>query len=54
MSECERPTAMGKAVEGPTVGIEFGPCCFCGQNIAPVGVDPCRVSVETSFGKWQV
>lgn len=44
----------GESCKGPSVRVEFGPGCFCGQNIAPVGVDPCWVSVETSFGKWQV
>ena len=31
-----------------------GPCCFCGEDIQPSAVDPCRVSVETAAGKWQV
>jgi len=34
--------------------IEWGPCCFCGRDIAKTDVDPCRVTVETSKGKWQV
>jgi hypothetical protein len=31
-----------------------GPCPFCGEMIAHSDVDPCRVTVETSKGKWQV
>ena len=31
-----------------------GPCCFCAKDIPPSDVDPCRVSVETAAGKWQV
>ena len=33
---------------------KFGPCCFCGCDIESTGVDPCRVTVETEAGKWQV
>ena len=32
----------------------WGPCCFCGKDIAPSASDPCRVSLETAAGKWQV
>jgi len=32
----------------------FGPCCFCGQDIASAGADPCTLTVETAGGKWQV
>jgi hypothetical protein len=34
--------------------IEFGPCCFCGEAVEKSGKDPCRVTVETDGGKWQV
>ena len=32
----------------------FGPCCFCGKDIALTNTDPCRITVETSSEKWQV
>jgi hypothetical protein len=32
----------------------FGPCCFCGKPIKESKPDPCRVTVETSEGEWQV
>jgi len=34
--------------------IEFSPCCFCGTVIEKQGTDPCRITVETVTGKWQV
>ena len=34
--------------------VEFGPCCFCGKDIEEHGTDPCRITVETATGKWQV
>jgi hypothetical protein len=34
--------------------VDWGPCCFCGQEIAESGPDPCRVTVETSKDLWQV
>jgi len=34
--------------------VEFGPCCFCGCGIEKTDTDPCRVTVETATGKWQV
>lgn len=34
--------------------VNFGPCCFCGDWIEEAAPDPCRVTVETSEGKWQV
>lgn len=34
--------------------VTFGPCCFCGRDIAEKDADPCRVTVETAQGKWQV
>jgi hypothetical protein len=34
--------------------VEWGPCCFCGSAIMGTTIDPCRVRVETSEGKWQV
>jgi ribonuclease HI len=37
-----------------TPRIEWGPCCFCGLQIEPSNVDPCRVQVTTTSGKWQV
>jgi len=33
--------------------IKWGPCCFCGLQIADSAIDPCRVSVETASGKLQ-
>jgi len=36
------------------VGVTWGPCCFCGTEIDPSRIDPCRVSVTTTSGKWQV
>jgi len=36
------------------VQVTFGPCCFCGQQIEQSSIDPCRVTVETASGKWQV
>ena len=33
--------------------VRWGPCCFCGQEIAATDVDPCSVTVETSKKKWQ-
>jgi hypothetical protein len=40
--------------EPATRKIVFGPCCFCGADIAPEWADPCTVTVETAGGKWQV
>jgi hypothetical protein len=37
-----------------TPGIKWGPCCFCGATCEEGEHDPCRVTVETSEGKWQV
>ena len=34
--------------------IRFGPCCFCGKDIEAKDPDPCRVTVATGAGKWQV
>lgn len=34
--------------------VQMGPCCFCAEPIQPADVDPCRVTVETRTGKWQV
>ena len=34
--------------------IEWGPCCFCGEPIAPSDVDPCHVTITTAGDKWQV
>src|SRR5690349_11252681 len=31
-----------------------GPCPFCGEMIVHSEVDPCRITVETVKGKWQV
>jgi hypothetical protein len=35
------------------VEVTFGPCCFCGRDIAKTSIDPCRVSVVTADGKPQ-
>lgn len=34
--------------------VTWGPCCFCGLAIAQTPIDPCRLTVETAGGKWQV
>src|SRR5215470_10626740 len=34
--------------------VEWGPCCFCGTDIWPTDIDPCRLTVETRSQKWQV
>jgi hypothetical protein len=34
--------------------VSWGPCCFCGRDIAKTDSDPCRVTVETAKEKWQV
>src|SRR5690349_20790827 len=34
--------------------VAFGPCCFCDRSIAKHDPDPCRITVETAAGKWQV
>jgi hypothetical protein len=34
--------------------IGWGPCCFCGLPIATTMIDPCRLTVETEAGKWQL
>jgi hypothetical protein len=36
------------------VKVEWGPCCFCAQTVENSAVDPCRITVETVDGKWQV
>lgn len=36
----------------PEIG--WGPCCLCGEQIEESTLDPCRVTVETNEGKWQV
>ena len=35
------------------IEVQFGPCCFCGEDISQTDTDPCRVTVETVKGKWQ-
>jgi hypothetical protein len=34
--------------------LAFGPCCFCGLQIARTEIDPCRLTAETQTQKWQV
>jgi hypothetical protein len=34
--------------------VKWGPCCFCALEITQTSIDPCRVTVETAGGKWQV
>lgn len=34
--------------------IGWGPCCFCGDEIAANEIDPCSVTVETAAKKWQM
>ena len=36
------------------VDVNFGPCCFCGANILSTNINPCRITVETAGGNWQV
>jgi hypothetical protein len=43
---------MGMVAKKPDVA--FGPCCFCGKSIVKSGADPCRITVATAAGKWQV
>lgn len=38
----------------PIKKVEWGPCCFCGEDIPQSDTDPCRLEVTTSQGKWQV
>lgn len=38
----------------PNPKVAFGPCCFCGQEIQPTAIDPCRVTVATASERWQV
>jgi hypothetical protein len=33
--------------------IVWGPCCFCGEQIAETEIDPCSIAVETAGKKWQ-
>ena len=33
--------------------VVWGPCCFCGQQIAETDTDPCSVTVETATKHWQ-
>ena len=40
-------------VEKP-VRVVWGPCCFCGEQIAETEVDPCSVQVTTASGNWQM
>jgi len=37
----------------PSEIVQWGPCCFCGLDMAKTSVDPCRLTVETSSGLWQ-
>ena len=37
-----------------TARVQWGPCCFCGLDIQPSDIDPCRVQVSTTRGKAQV
>ena len=34
--------------------VEWGPCCFCGLPIPTTDIDPCRLTVQTVAGLWQV
>jgi hypothetical protein len=40
--------------ENQTKVIFGGPCCFCGKEIEETQIDPCRITVETKNGLWQV
>jgi hypothetical protein len=40
-------------MQGDTT-VEWGPCCFCGLPIRTTNLDPCRLTVATVEGKWQV
>ena len=37
-----------------TPSVEWGPCCFCAQDIQPTATDPCTIQVTTADEKWQV
>jgi hypothetical protein len=44
-----------RAGEVPADPPPFGViCCFCAESIEPADTDPCRITVETATGKWQV
>jgi hypothetical protein len=34
--------------------VGWGPCCFCSSPIPETDIDPCRLTVETTAGLWQV
>ena len=34
--------------------VSWGPCCFCGLQIPDTAIEPCRLTVETAAGKWQM
>jgi len=34
--------------------VEWEPCRFCGVLIVTTNIDPCRSTVATDEGKWQV
>ncbi len=34
--------------------VAWGTCCFCALDIESSVTEPCRVTVETATGKWQV
>jgi hypothetical protein len=41
-------------MEGETVKVEWGPCCFCGREISQSQTDPCSITVSTVGEKWQI
>jgi len=45
-----KPPALGQT----EVKIGWGPCCFCGDEIAETEIDPCSITVETSKHEWQI
>src|SRR5437660_9333249 len=44
----------GITKENREIPIQSGPCCFCGSSITTTRVDPCRLTIETEAGKWQL
>lgn len=50
---CPRSTSYHFAMPDETK-VEWGPCCFCGLPIDTTKINPCRVTVETAEGRFQV
>jgi hypothetical protein len=52
-SRSRQPETPQRRVGHPTK-VEFGPCCFCGKDVEPSKKEPCRLTVETREGLWQM